>query len=525
MQYTPEQNAPIQSEAAVIVVKSAAGSGKTTILVGYAKANPKVRMLYLCYNKAIQREAESRFPKNVVCRTGHAIAFHYCGKQLAHKLGNLRLTDVKNFLETRDWDFTADAVTVFNKFLASADKKVNDDHADPDTLRSFAKGNPKYIAKVIHAAHDIWIAATDPDHSLTATHDVYLKMYCLQKPNLNQFFGQILFDEAQDSNPVISDLVTRQQCGKFIVGDDHQQLYRWRGAKNSLTYFSSLPKAETFYMTQSWRFGPKIAKIASALLVFKKQNVPCDIFTVKGLESISDEVYQDLPLKYMDQCPTVLHRTVAGTLETAIRHADKAIYWIGGIDGYAIDELLDVYHLSAKETSKIKRKKLLVEFSNFEEYEMVAESSGDPEMKRIVRLIDDYGMRLPSLIKKLREQECKDEKDAQMIVSTAHRSKGLEFPYVQLSDDFSDLTGPDAEKMSSQEIADETNLLYVASTRATKALGLNASVAQILLGIEPELLPPVPKPKEESPAEPSQRGIHRKSDPSSSFTQTVPLSK
>ena len=50
------------------------------------------------------------------------------------------------------------------------------------------------------------------------------------------------------------------------------------------------------------------------------------------------------------------------------------------------------------------------------------------------------------------------EKDAQVTVSTAHRSKGLEWPVVMLSEDFTDITDP----LLSQ---DETNLLYVAVTR------------------------------------------------------------
>ncbi|CGU00965.1 helicase-exonuclease AddAB%2C AddA subunit [Salmonella enterica subsp. enterica serovar Typhi] len=58
------------------------------------------------------------------------------------------------------------------------------------------------------------------------------------------------------------------------------------------------------------------------------------------------------------------------------------------------------------------------------------------------------------------------EKDAQVTVSTAHRSKGLEWPVVMLSEDYTDITDP----LLSQ---DETNLLYVAVTRARRTLVLN----------------------------------------------------
>ncbi|WP_240351916.1 ATP-binding domain-containing protein, partial [Pectobacterium brasiliense] len=56
------------------------------------------------------------------------------------------------------------------------------------------------------------------------------------------------------------------------------------------------------------------------------------------------------------------------------------------------------------------------------------------------------------------------------VVSTAHRSKGLEWDSVMLNDDFSDITDP---LLSEAARTDETNLLYVATTRARKLLVRN----------------------------------------------------
>ncbi|EPM2845812.1 DNA helicase, partial [Pseudomonas aeruginosa] len=50
MQWTHEQSPIIQSKASKILVRAFAGTGKTTTLVGFAKANPTLRILYLCYN-------------------------------------------------------------------------------------------------------------------------------------------------------------------------------------------------------------------------------------------------------------------------------------------------------------------------------------------------------------------------------------------------------------------------------------------------------------------------------------------
>ena len=56
-------------------VEAKAGSGKTSTLVEVAKANPDKRFLYLAFNKAIVNEAKGKFPKNVVVKTTHSLAY------------------------------------------------------------------------------------------------------------------------------------------------------------------------------------------------------------------------------------------------------------------------------------------------------------------------------------------------------------------------------------------------------------------------------------------------------------------
>ncbi|EPM83737.1 hypothetical protein A3SM_11508, partial [Pseudomonas syringae pv. actinidiae ICMP 18886] len=53
MQWTEEQLPAIHSFAKKLLVQAFAGTGKTTTLVGYATHNSSVKMLYLCYNKAV----------------------------------------------------------------------------------------------------------------------------------------------------------------------------------------------------------------------------------------------------------------------------------------------------------------------------------------------------------------------------------------------------------------------------------------------------------------------------------------
>ncbi|KAK2146379.1 hypothetical protein LSH36_612g00002 [Paralvinella palmiformis] len=67
---------------------------------------------------------------------------------------------------------------------------------------------------------------------------------------------------------------------------------------------------------------------------------------------------------------------------------------------------------------------------------------------------------------------------ADVILTTAHKSKGLEFTSVQVTDDFI------SEHLYPNNIQglppDEYNLLYVAVTRAKKTLHLSAMLRKIL---------------------------------------------
>ncbi|EGH45849.1 hypothetical protein PSYPI_27479, partial [Pseudomonas syringae pv. pisi str. 1704B] len=75
MQWTEEQLPAIHSFAKKLLVQAFAGTGKTTTLVGYATHNSSVKMLYLCYNKAVEIAAKNRFPRNVTCKTAHGLAY------------------------------------------------------------------------------------------------------------------------------------------------------------------------------------------------------------------------------------------------------------------------------------------------------------------------------------------------------------------------------------------------------------------------------------------------------------------
>ncbi|MCA4825290.1 MAG: UvrD-helicase domain-containing protein [Serratia rubidaea] len=464
---TPEQAAIIGWSGHRLVVKAFSGTGKTSTLVRYALANPNSRMLYLAYNRAVRDEAEQKFPFNVECKTSHQLAWPNFGRHYHKRLtGNLRITDVARQLNTRHWPLARTAIMTFNAFLCSGDNEFGAQHLPDEDDRSGLSAD-----RILVAAQQLWRESARQDGTFPVTHDVYLKLYQLSQPDLSRRWQTLLFDEAQDANPVTQSLVLAQNCNVVLVGDRHQQIYRFRGAENALDA-PALCDAERLNLTHSFRFGPAVASVANMLLARQGETLP-----VVG-DGGEDAVVTCLPEENRGKHVTVLSRTVAGVIGAALDAslAGQKVFWVGGIAGYKTEELEDLYWFSADMPERMRSPALSREYRDFEEFESVAQATKDPEMNQGLRLLEQY-FPLPQKLQVMREYAVKEETQAQVTVSTAHRSKGLEWPVVALNEDFADITDP---MLPEDERTDETNLLYVAVTRARKVLVING-LLQVLL--------------------------------------------
>lgn len=302
---TPEQNAIIGWRGRQLVVNAFAGTGKTTTLVQFAQANPDSKMLYLAYNRAIRDEAEQKFPFNVECKTSHQLAWSHFGRHFRHRLtANLRITDVARKLNTRHWPLARLALAGLNAFLCSAEPEPGIIHLPAEDERHGLSAD-----KILGAVQVLWYEMSHTGSDFPITHDVYLKLFQLSEPDLSKNWDTLLFDEAQDANPVTSAFVLSQPCRVVLVGDRYQQIYRFRGADNTLSS-PRLEQADRLWLTTSFRFGPAVAQMANMLLALSGEEMKA---TGSGE---SDEVVTHLP----DDAPhfSVLSRTVSGVIGAAL---------------------------------------------------------------------------------------------------------------------------------------------------------------------------------------------------------------
>lgn len=472
--YTHEQVPAINSLSRLVKLIAFAGTGKTTTLVGYAQARPQLRILYLCYNKSVEVTAKQKFPRHVTCKTSHGLAFGAIGAKYRHKLaGNLRLTDVARAIDSQNWELVRGVMEVLEAFMASAADRISMDHVPLDRLKN--ERMKRAAERLVSEAQRLWLRMVDVDDaSVQISHDCYLKIWALSRPDLTNRFDIVLADEAQDINPMLAGLLADQArygMGAVVCGDGHQMLYRFRGAVDALTA-DWLNKAETHYLTQSFRFGPAIAAVANMLLHFKGEERP--LIGLGTATRVTKMLPEDLEHK------TVLCRTVIGVIETALiaQACGKKIYWVGGIDAYKLQDIEDLHSLSKGQRNLVKGKRLLQEYHDYDQYKVVAQESDDGEMLRTIKIVEQYNHNLPELFNKLRRTAVTDELEATLSVSTAHRSKGLEWDAVELGGDF--LFEPFNPENTQERFEDEMNLLYVACTRAMKILALNAPVLEIM---------------------------------------------
>lgn len=459
-------------------VQAPAGSGKTWLLKKGSSIMPDRRGTYLAFNKAIADEAKATFPGNVECRTGHSLAFGAVGRKYASRLKPLpgfKLASEYNIGET-------------NMFPTKTAKG----YLILDTIRNFCYSNDDelvvkhvpYLGKKINdievlefAYQDIPIQARkimnlmmDEGENIPITHDLYLKMWALGKPRINKDF--LLFDEAQDANPVILGVMQAQEhMQKIFVGDQYQQIYGWRGALNAMT---SVPHQRATHLSRSFRFGQPIANVANDIL---QKYTPDDEFPIE----IIGNPNQRSVVEEITGCPdAIICRTNGGVISHIFQYIeDYKVYLQGGAT--QLTSLIKGAQ-ALKEGRKTANQELAL-FNNWEEVVEYSQSSSDGKaMGVMIKLMDEYGAdELMNLLK----QTVSSPRSADITLTTAHKAKGLEWNKVKLGDDFFYPT-KEGQLLDSGEV----NVLYVAATRALEVLDITrctaANVDRVIKNLQSE---------------------------------------
>ena len=464
MRPTAEQAAIIDACASGVdlVVEAGAGTGKTTTL-RMASTQMRGRGLYVAYNRSIAQDAKKAFPAHVQCSTAHSLAFRAHGRDYKHRL-NLRvpaqrtaelLRIVEPLRVNRDIVLAPAALArlasdAVDAFAYSADTEVMVKHVPP--LEGVTRAEMEELRReILPHARRLWRETQNLDSQHRYTHDYYLKAWALTCPKLKADF--VLLDEAQDSNPVVAHLVQAQDAQRIAVGDSAQAIYGWRGAVDAL---ATWPAQKRLYLQQSWRFGQAVADEANRWL--NQVGAPIRLYGNPAMKS------RVLPGSCGEYADAVLCRTNAEAMARAMSVLENGrrpalVGGAGQIRALA-EAALDLR--SGRPTSHPE----LLAFQTWDQLRRyVRDENSGSDLRVFVRLIDDYG---PEQVIKA-ANALVEEKAADVILSTAHKAKGREWPTVLIASDFSE---PKRQENGDPGPIrrDEAMLAYVAVTRARLTL-------------------------------------------------------
>lgn len=485
MKPTPEQRVVCESTAHVMKIKAGAGTGKTTTLRGLAARHPRSRMLYLAFNKAIKEEAAGKFGSHVHAMTAHGMAFGAIGRDYSNEPDKLLSGDLKphHVLPVIQKGLAGIPAALHNLYAGRVIEAIKaffvsaDETAGPQHLTvSMAAAEKKYFnpAQILADADVVLTSMADLKGRVPITHDGYLKLFALEKPTLPCDF--LLLDEAQDTNPVLQGLVAAQPCRRAYVGDEHQAIYAFRGATNAM---ATLAADAEYALTGSFRFGPAIADIANSILRAKGENR----LQLQGLGPASQVVSGGSVRPH--QPHAYISRSNAMSFARAVEAVEgrQPFAFVGPLYSYRFDLIEQTYELSCH---RQPRDPFLRAFDTFEQLQEYAEALNDREILARCKLVERYGSKLPGLLERITQAAgtYPSRGAPGLVLTTAHRSKGLEFDTVKLADDFTDFKNEDGEwedlTEASAQTIEEINLLYVAATRAKTTLETNDKLMEFI---------------------------------------------
>jgi hypothetical protein len=445
-----------------LVIEAGAGVGKSATLRMLGQSTPRKGMV-LYFNRAPADEAQRTFPRHVRCSTAHALAFRamadrpcmqrlggppVTAKSLAEDFLGIRswFTDVpKGRKAISSWKIASLAVQTVRRFCYSSDDEIKAWHVPrvEGIIDDYEKGLRDVV---LPFAREVWADLQKADGFARFEHDHYMKMWALEGPKIEADW--LAVDESQDTNGVLAGVVRQQDhLQRVLVGDSQQRLFAWRGSVDIMHEFD---EAEVRFLSQSFRFGDAVAEEANRWLGYLDAPL-----RLRGLPSINSR------LEFIEQPDAILCRTNADVIEQAMsaqsRGMDVAV--VGGTSeissfAAAADDL--------RRTGKTRHPELSVFKSWADVQAYVRDEQPGGNFATAVRLIERYGTTQIISV----AARCVEPRDADYVVSTVHKVKGMEWDKVLLDPNLMPDEATDGAEMSRGELM----VCYVSCTRAREVL-------------------------------------------------------
>jgi DNA helicase-2/ATP-dependent DNA helicase PcrA len=332
----PQQHEAVTSDARQILVLAGPGSGKTRVLtqriaylINELKVNPGAILAVTFTNKAA-REMRARLESmlgpavNAVwLGTFHAICARILRREAARLPfnSNFVIMDaddqtsiVKRILKDLNIDEKLYSPAGIHNQISNAKNALTgpDNYKSRTYREEVTKRVFEQYEKVLRDSN-----AVDFDDLLMWSVRLFE-----ENPDLREAYGQrfeyVLVDEFQDTNEAQYALLKHLSSvhhALFMVGDEDQSIYRWRGAdyRNVLRFQSDYPKAIKLLLEQNYRSTQNVLNAAQAVINQNTARTRKNLFSERGsgeLVSLYDAVDDHAEAAYVVE--DILDRIAGG---------------------------------------------------------------------------------------------------------------------------------------------------------------------------------------------------------------------
>ena len=269
------------------LVLAGPGSGKTTVITHRTKKlieedgiSPS-NILVITFTKAAAMEMQQRFLQlmggkrlPVSFGTFHAVYFQILKYAYNYRAENIireekKYEILRNIVHKTELDISDE-----NEFVANLLSEISNVKGEMlDVAYYYSKNCPEEVfKKIFREYNDTLIRANliDFDDMLVMCYELLTKRKDILKLWQDKY-RYILIDEFQDINRVqyeVIRLLAKPQDNLFIVGDDDQSIYRFRGARPEimLNFEKDYPEAKKIILDTNYRSTPEIVAAAGKLI-------------------------------------------------------------------------------------------------------------------------------------------------------------------------------------------------------------------------------------------------------------------
>tara|TARA_Y100000310_G_scaffold139517_1_gene138848 strand:- start:290 stop:1747 length:1458 start_codon:yes stop_codon:yes gene_type:complete len=464
----------------ITFIKGVAGAGKTQDLVDAAKNSPLSAIHYISLGRENAKNTRKRMPGNVTCSSFHALARKKMGIKSERIVPSLSLADMSKQLKRmslnpKETKILESMSLMLNLFCFSSTPFSRFFDLHKKNIKAFPYLTQEEQTYFYRLFSQYWQLLWVDEGNEKVTHDMYLKAY---EQNVKQVSLDYLFvDEGQDMNDTMFSIVEKLSLStpwmKVVVFCDlHQSIFGFCGATSKL-------KMQTFTHTlnQSRRFGQSLANLVNKFMNDQRAVLFENIVgnpakdTLIGYNGGINDLLEKIEKKHK---PTIVSRHNITLWHLVKNLTSKGIYCHVLGDNYSdikfLESLSELYRNSDLRSAKLG--------GSYETYKRKAEISQDAQALLACRFVESIKEEPRTLFSRLKKHLV-DIKKADVLLTTTHQSKGLEFNHVIMADDFKKTCNPKTNMFMPIDEA-EVYLLYTAMTRAKNTLTLPKSWTGIL---------------------------------------------